>query len=177
MCSLSGIPCQGPAKGTHFAFLLTRLSWHLVWPCWHSTHNKFGLSVSVCSPTLKCINIPSLHCYNMGVRAEEAGRFMPSTHQFSLTVSAALARNKVCKIICLCPARNKVCTLICLCLNLQILESGSSYVTSTWTRALVWLLQPTAPMRTPLLLAPLSEQPGGQLQLRSTVCSTRLWLL
>lgn len=126
--------------------------------------NLVSLSVSVCSPTLKCINIPSLHCYNMGVRAEEAGRFMPSTHQFSLTVSAALARNKVCTIICLCP-------------NLQILESGSSYVTSTWTRALVWLLQPTAPTRTPLLLAPLSEQPGRQLQLCSTVCSTRLWLL
>lgn len=48
---------------------------------------------------------------------------------------------------------------------------------STWTRALIWLLQPTAPRRTPLLLAPLSEEPGRQLQLRSTVCSTWPWLL
>lgn len=90
---------------------------------------------------------------------------MPSTRQFSLTVPADLARNKVCTG------------------HLSVTESSSKFqslilpmLLSTWTRALVWLLQPTAPMRT-LLLAPLSEQPGRQLQLQSTVRSTWLWLL
>lgn len=87
---------------------------------------------------------------------------MPSTRQFSLTVSADLARNKVC-------------TDHLSVTEFQISESVLPVLLSTWTYMLVWLLQPTAPMRT-LLLAPLSEQPGRQLQLQPTVCSTRLWL-
>lgn len=56
VCSLRSIPWQDPSKCTHFAFLLTVISWHLVLSCWDSTQNRSNLFVPVCSPTVLCLN-------------------------------------------------------------------------------------------------------------------------
>lgn len=51
--SLNGIPWNGPQKGTHFDFLLSRLSWHLVWPCCKSIYPK-----EICSLCLFLSSLP-----------------------------------------------------------------------------------------------------------------------